>query len=581
MNGDESLKKIIKNSKTRDIAGIAVALALIALSAIMMGISFNQFSNASVRVQDQQLETIESSLDYNINETIDRFDKQMQYVVSSKSFQQVLDQETGRTQGSDRVTDILANSSLSDLPTFEAMFIMRDGEVFASSAEEDFTIGESVGDNLYACTNEAEDGYLAIEYDAAGSMQCYGVMDIAAMYKSILPRANAESESVILLFDATGTLVYESGGDVRTCSTAEIGGKTKIDVKEAEFLCQSQESGAAISDGYKKEEKEGDMATRVLAVPAEQTDNKAFAIAVIADYSNTTALIKSTITRILLFFLLAIAGVVMLVIFLIKTRRERSEFDLEIERLKEKNQQMEELNEKLRELEHHQRLETIGTMTSGIAHEFNNLLAPIMGYSIMTLEKLDPDDEVLYDGVLEIYNASKKAKDIVSRLSDLARKNTEKVFTKIEPVTLINKTISVSAPALPKNVDLVRDFRCRNRYIQGNETQLSQLILNLIINAFQALSEKGGTVTVGTEAKDGEIIITVSDDGPGIKEEVKEHIFDPFFTTKEAGAGTGLGLAIVMQAAEDHGGRVTLDSEEGKGCCFKVYLPEDTEPLED
>ena len=95
------------------------------------------------------------------------------------------------------------------------------------------------------------------------------------------------------------------------------------------------------------------------------------------------------------------------------------------------------------------------------------------------------------------------------------------------------------------------------------------------------MAETGGTVTVGTHAENGFIKFTVSDDGPGIKDEIKESIFEPFFTTKEAGAGTGLGLAIVMQAAEDHGGHVELESEEGKGCCFNVFIPEYIEKPED
>ena len=576
------MKKIIENSKTKDFAGIAVALALILLSAILMGISFSQFNNASIEAQDQQLLKVESSLDYNINETIERFDRQMEYVVSSKSFTQALESEEGQEPDSELITEILNNSSLNNMASFEAIFITKGDEVFATSSErDDFTIGENINGNLFVCSDEAGDEYLAIEHDTVDGMKCYGVLNITALYETVLPRANAESESVILLLDSGNTLVYEKGNVVKTCRTAESESSKHIDAKEALLLRKSQESGDVISDGYKKELNNADASTRVLAVPAKETENKAFAIAVTANYSTMTVLMKRTITKILFFFLIAVAGIVMLVTFLIKTRRERSQIDLEVERLKEKNQQMEELNEKLRELEHHQRLETIGTMTSGIAHEFNNLLAPIMGYSIMTLEKLDPNDEVLYDGVLEIYNASKKAKDIISRLSDLARKNTEKVFTRIEPDPMINRAISVTAPSLPKNVDLMRDFKCKGRYINGNETQLSQLLINLIINAFHALSDEGGTVTVGTEAKDGEIIITISDDGPGIPENIRESIFEPFFTTKEAGAGTGLGLAIVRQAAEDHGGRVTLDSEMGKGSCFRVFIPEDTTPAED
>ena len=120
-------------------------------------------------------------------------------------------------------------------------------------------------------------------------------------------------------------------------------------------------------------------------------------------------------------------GVVSMAAAAVWERREREALDRKVAGLEEKNRRIEELNAKTRELAHHQRLETIGTMTSSIAHEFNNLLTPIMGYSMMTLEEL-PQDDGLYDNVLEIYNASLKAKDIISRLSELSRKNTELVF---------------------------------------------------------------------------------------------------------------------------------------------------------
>ena len=123
-------------------------------------------------------------------------------------------------------------------------------------------------------------------------------------------------------------------------------------------------------------------------------------------------------------------------------------------------------------------------------------------------------------------------------------------------------------------MDIFRNLHCSDKYIEGNETQISQLILNLIINAFQALGEEGGEVTVTTERVGTDILFEVADNGPGIPKEIREEIFDPFFTTKESGAGTGLGLAIALQAAEDHKGRIEVESEEGKGTTFKVYIPE-------
>ena len=573
------MKRIIENKRTKDFAGMAVALALIMLSAIMIGITFSQFSNANKESRNQQLESVETSIDYNINDTITRFGRQMDYVLSSTRFSRGLESysQTGSAGGS--LTDIMSNSSLSNFTAFEAMFLEKDGEVIATSVEDvTYEIGKKIDNGLYECRDSGGDEYLAIKRDVGDGYECYGIINIQAMFKSVRQRTNTESGQIMLYLASGDMLFYESNDSVRMCKSSEIAAATNIDVEEAGLLCESEEEGTVITEDYTKGgDKSKQARLRIRAVPSKETENKALAIAVVNDYSAMSALMRSTATKLILFFIIAAAGIVMLVLFLIKSRRERTQADIELERLKEKNKQMEELNDKLRELEHHQRLETIGTMTSGIAHEFNNLLAPIMGYSIMTLEKLDPeDDEMLYDGVLEIYNASKKAKDIISRLSDLARKNTEKVFVRMAPDDMFNRTIKVTSPSMPNNVDMFREFSCSGRYIKGNETQLSQLIINLIINAFQALKDEGGIVTVGTEARDGYIVFFVKDDGPGIPEDIKESIFDPFFTTKEAGAGTGLGLAIVMQAAEDHGGWVELESEEGKGSCFKVYIPEDT-----
>ena len=140
-------------------------------------------------------------------------------------------------------------------------------------------------------------------------------------------------------------------------------------------------------------------------------------------------------------------------------RNERAQRELAL--LQEKNAAMEALNRKNQELAHHDRLQTIGTLTSSIAHEFNNLLTPIMGYSILVLEQLPSDAEELYDNVLEIYNSSRKAKEIIARLSDLSRKNTSLTFQYVSPDELVRKVLAVASPARPPHVDcLLYTSRC-------------------------------------------------------------------------------------------------------------------------
>ncbi len=245
----------------------------------------------------------------------------------------------------------------------------------------------------------------------------------------------------------------------------------------------------------------------------------------------------------------------------------------EIRALKRKNEAMEELNRQMQEMAHHQRLKLIGTLTSSISHEFNNLLTPIMGYSLMALERIDEQDTELYDGIVEIYEASRKAKTIISRLSDLSRKNSAAFFREVSLDELVQKTLDVAAPAKPEQVEFMLNLNCWDQRIQANELQLSQLLLNLILNGFAAMSEKGGTLTVDTWFDGDSVFLAVSDTGCGISEEVLPHIFDPFFTTKEAGKGTGLGLAIAAQVVEEHHGTIHVNSTVGKGTVFTAALP--------
>ena len=242
-------------------------------------------------------------------------------------------------------------------------------------------------------------------------------------------------------------------------------------------------------------------------------------------------------------------------------------------RLKEKNEKMEKLLQQTQELAHHQRLETIGTLTASIAHEFNNLLTPIMGYSMMALEKIPEEDEELYDGLVEIYETSRKAKNIISRLSDLARKNSGEVMRPISIDDLVKKTLDVAAPAKPTDVQIKLDLNCWDQRFEGNEIQINQLLLNLILNSFHAMELSEGTLTIHTSFDEEKIQIRITDTGCGIPEEIRERIFEPFFTTKEAGKGTGLGLAIAAQVVEEHHGSIEVKSEAMKGTTMTISLP--------
>lgn len=262
-------------------------------------------------------------------------------------------------------------------------------------------------------------------------------------------------------------------------------------------------------------------------------------------------------------------------VFVLHILRRTARIEKEAEALQRKNERMQALNEQVRQLNHHQRLELMGTLTSFIAHEFNNLLTPIMGYSLMALEKLPPEEEELYDNLLEVYNASREAKTLISRINDLSRKQSETSFHMVSLDEVVSHALRVAVPAKPKSVEVRQNLNCWGQQIRINEIQISQLVLNLVLNGFQAM-DGAGTLTVETSFDERWAYLRVSDTGCGIPEENRAKIFEPFFTTKETGKGTGLGLAIAAQTVEDHHGKISVESKTGEGTTFRIQLPRES-----
>ena len=184
-------------------------------------------------------------------------------------------------------------------------------------------------------------------------------------------------------------------------------------------------------------------------------------------------------------------------------------------------------------------------------------------------EDMTDDD----DYMMEVYNASVKAKDIVQRLADLSKKGKEESYKTLDPVEIIRSSLKVTLPAKPKNVEVRGRFSSGMARIRGDATQISQLVINIVLNAYDAMREKGGVLTVSTRIEEGGVAMRFTDTGTGMDAESIARIFAPFYTTKESGKGTGLGLAIVHQICDTHGAKVYVDSEPGAGTEFRIIFP--------
>ena len=239
--------------------------------------------------------------------------------------------------------------------------------------------------------------------------------------------------------------------------------------------------------------------------------------------------------------------------------------------------QLDSLREQLTES---QRLATIGTIAAVIAHEFNNLLTPIVSYSQYALQSAEsekPDMELIKKALSKAFQSSSKAGKICASMLGLARGQSTAGHVSVQ--TLIDETLAVLARDPTKDGIALRVQIQPDLMLNADPVQLEQVLLNLLINARQAMLGKGGSITIRAQRTDpDEIKIQVIDTGPGIPEKLLPKIFQPFFTTKGTTRrgetkGTGLGLAICKEIVEHHKGRIEVDSTVGAGTTFSIYLP--------
>ncbi|MFQ5442245.1 MAG: ATP-binding protein [Thermodesulfobacteriota bacterium] len=235
------------------------------------------------------------------------------------------------------------------------------------------------------------------------------------------------------------------------------------------------------------------------------------------------------------------------------------------------------LEKLLREqLLHAEKLSSVGKLVAGIAHELNNPLMGIMGFSQILIDTSDDKSVGEIKGKLEkIYHESMRTARIVQNLLTFARaKKTEREYTSINETiehTFDLREYSLTANNIAVTLDLDKDLPAT----MVDKYQIQQVFINIINNAEDAMVESsgGGSLTIRTRKKDGKIEMTFIDDGPGIPADIIHKVFDPFFTTKEVGKGTGLGLSITHGIITEHGGTVKMDNNPGGGAVVTVRLP--------
>jgi len=245
----------------------------------------------------------------------------------------------------------------------------------------------------------------------------------------------------------------------------------------------------------------------------------------------------------------------------------------------------EELEGKLRQ---RQKLETVGVLAGGIAHEFNNILLPIFLYTEQAMNDL-PAESPICSRLERVLKSAKRAKSLVQHILTFSRQTVEQEYDRVNMKLIVEEALELLRALIPSTVELKINMVDGACMISADRHQVHQLVMNLCSNAYQSLGDSGGCISVTLERftvdrtfslnhhhlPAGKYIrMRISDTGHGMNQSHIERIFEPFYTTRTVGKGTGLGLSVVHGIVASHKGEISVESEPGKGTTFYVYLPE-------
>ena len=272
-----------------------------------------------------------------------------------------------------------------------------------------------------------------------------------------------------------------------------------------------------------------------------------------------------------------------------RVEERTTELQQAYDKLMEETTEREQAEAQLRQA---QKMEALGTLTGGVAHDFNNILAAIIGFTELVADHVPKGSREAHH-LKRVMESSLRGRDLVRQMLTFSRK-TEQEKKPLSLSSIVKETVDLIRATTPTTISIKVDTLSESGLILADPTQMQQVIMNLCTNAAHAMREKGGTLDIQVNnhsvspsngnphgIKPGLYTrLTVRDTGAGMSPDIMDKIFDPFFTTKKLGEGTGLGLSVVHGIVKQSNGHITVESEPGKGSTFTVYFPKVTGELE-
>lgn len=450
------------------------------------------------------------------------------------------------------------------------------------------------GIGIYQMEDDKDQKYLVLHYLEPSENQICMVVNEETFYTNLISSIKVGTNGYVVIKNSEGKIIMHPKGEQWGIDVIE-GRKEMyphLDLSSLENMIEKQkEGGEGILeyDSYWWTKPNLPKVHKVSAYSPADLGGDFWVVSAVIDYDDMYRSIRQGFTRILFIMCGILLLIIILLIFVGRLVFDRQKSAAEIIYLRELNSLLEEVHQSEENIAHQERLQIMGTMTGGIAHEFNNFLTPIMGYAELLMMEL-PEDSEEYDSAHEIYEASEKAKDVVRQISTLSRKNVETVYKSIPAQKLMQRAVKMISSVCPPQVTLEEQMDLDHTWILGNATQINQVLLNISVNAIHAIGKQKGTIRILArrvkrnslsreladklrESWEDYVEIQIRDTGCGMNQETMKRIFDPFFTTKKGGEGTGLGLALAEQIMMSHKGYISVESKPGVGSTFYLYLP--------
>lgn len=420
------------------------------------------------------------------------------------------------------------------------------------------------------------------------------MIDAEKYYQKLISGIHIGTNGYIVVKDAEGTIIMHPKKE--QWGIPVIAGRKEmypdLDYSSLEKMIEDQKKrkeGISHYYSYWWTNEERPRVQKISAYSPVQIGDSFWVVSAVIDYDDLYEPIAEGFLKMVCIFVGILLAAGIAVVLFGRVMRDMRRAVREINDLKELNEQLEKMHRSEQSIAHQQRLQIMGTMTGGIAHEFNNFLTPIMGYAELLMMEL-PEGSEEQDSAKEIYEASEKAKDVVRQISSLSRKNVETVYKNISIKKFMTRAERMMESVCTPLIHMESEFRVDDEMILGNATQLNQVLLNVCVNAVHAIGKNQGNIRISCHSEEKEklaqgvieklsdvwkkyIYIQVKDNGCGMDKETLRQIFDPFFTTKKGGEGTGLGLALAEQIITSHKGYIYAESKKGEGSTFHIYLP--------